>query len=220
MERRLKERLIGAAVLVMLAVIFIPMVLDDSIQDENEITGTNIPERPDIGSDAGIIPAPASDIKQIPPLLSDEVESEIIEDADKKTDEPHTQTQETVAEVKSGKADIAVPHDKETQKTAVATEKAPVTAPVDTPVQPESGQKGLTAWVVQLGSFSSQENADSLSEKLRNAGYPAFVEPVKTGPDTVYRVRVGPELLRSDAQALQNKLDKEFQQKGIVLRYP
>ena len=81
-------------------------------------------------------------------------------------------------------------------------------------------QMGATAWVVQLGSFSSQENASNLNLKLREAGYPAFVEPLKRQGGMAYRVRVGPELLRSDAQKMKEKLASELKIDGIVIRYP
>ena len=220
MERRLKERLIGAAVLVMIAVIFIPMILDDSIQDESEITGTNIPQRPEDGSGSSIVPDQAPDIKEIPPLLTGETNMENVGEPDKHTGDAAVPEKITGAVAKPETGGVTAEPDKETQKTAAAPEKAITPAPQDSPSRTETEKKGLTAWVVQLGSFSSRENADKLSEKLRHAGYAAFVEPIKTGSETAYRVRVGPELLRSDAQVLQKKIDKQFQQKGIVLRYP
>ena len=61
MERRLKERLIGAAVLAMLAVIFIPMILDDSAQTNAPITKTNIPPPPKAGFKSRIVPLPGND---------------------------------------------------------------------------------------------------------------------------------------------------------------
>lgn len=219
MERRLKERLIGAAVLVMAAVIFIPMVLDDSIQDENEITGTNIPGRPKTGSASRIVPEQAPAIEDIPPLLTETVETEAAGEEAQNEGVPAVQQQEAVAAVKPEEKERAAPVNGAAEK--APAKKANVIMPAPGSVeQTETEKKGLTAWVVQLGSFSSRENADNLSEKLRQAGYPAFVEPVKSGSETAYRVRVGPELLRSDAQALQKKLDQNFQQKGIVLRYP
>ncbi|MEJ2762234.1 MAG: hypothetical protein P8126_12100 [Gammaproteobacteria bacterium] len=63
MERRLKERLIGAAVLVMLAVIFIPMILSDSNRTETAITKTNIPQRPEGEAPSHIAPLQESDLK-------------------------------------------------------------------------------------------------------------------------------------------------------------
>ncbi len=196
MERRLKERLIGAAVLVMLAVIFIPMILDDSSQTHVTITETNIPARPEEGFNSRIVPLKESDLTPLP------AEPTVQAEADK------------IPEVRQEPAKPVGPVQ------AVEVKKAD-----PLPVQPQKpaaviNQMGATAWVVQLGSFSSEENAKGLNEKLRKAGYPAFVEPLKRQSGMAYRVRVGPELLRSDAQSLQQKLKKKMQIDGIVIRYP
>lgn len=216
--------------LVLVAVIFIPMVLDDSIQNENEITGTNIPERPKGEFDSRIVPVQESDLKQIPPLLTEEAETKSIKSesaADNISNEVVQDKQSAAIEdkednvaKKSNQNASTVILDKAPEKQSVKTEQDRTPSSDISLKQTDTVKKGLTAWVVQLGSFSSQENANTLTEKLRKAGYPAFVEPLKSGSQTVYRVRVGPELLRSDAQALQDKLDKEFQQKGLILRYP
>ncbi len=47
MDRGLKERLVGAAVLVALAVIFIPMLLDDAPPGSGPISESNIPPQPE-----------------------------------------------------------------------------------------------------------------------------------------------------------------------------
>ena len=46
MDQKLKERLAGATVLVLLAVILPPLLLDDAREVETRITTTNIPEKP------------------------------------------------------------------------------------------------------------------------------------------------------------------------------
>ena len=95
--------------------------------------------------------------------------------------------------------------------------------PIDSPnvnKDLEQKQVGLTAWVVQLGSFSSKVNADKLNLNLRKSGFPAFVEPIQQNKKTTYRVRVGPELLRSDADALLKKIKSTMNLEGIVLNYP
>ena len=82
---------------------------------------------------------------------------------------------------------------------------------------------GVTAWVVQLGSFSSEENAEALNQKLRKAGFKAFVEPLKQNTGTVYRVRIGPELKRSDADAINDRLKKNMpldSKDSRVVHYP
>ena len=79
MEQGLKERLVGAAVLVILAVVFIPMLLDERQEDEIVITETNIPPKPDI------IPVPPADTdfsSSIVPLEPEEPASGNIEKQD------------------------------------------------------------------------------------------------------------------------------------------
>ena len=201
MERRLKERLIGAAVLVMLAVIFIPMILDNSVDTDTSIRGTNIPPRPEAEFSSRISPLKEAELG----LESVPEEIEIIkEEVTELLDDPPAVTSELPSKP------IAQPEPKASP------------APVVNKTEPES--MGVTAWVVQLGSFSSEANANALNKKLRDAAYPSFVEPLrqKSG-DMAYRVRVGPELLRSDAQALKEKLDKILKKekiKGLVVRYP
>lgn len=85
---------------------------------------------------------------------------------------------------------------------------------------PSKERMNITAWIIQLGSFSSEQNALALRDQLRAKGYTAFVEKIKSGDSQLFRVRVGPELERARADALRDKLEKETKQKGIVERYP
>jgi DedD protein len=73
---------------------------------------------------------------------------------------------------------------------------------------------------VQLGSFSSEANATGLDQRLRRAGYSSFVEPLQQNGEAAFRVRVGPELLRSEAQALRDRIKSELGVDGIVVSYP
>ncbi|MBT7951542.1 MAG: hypothetical protein HN764_07950 [Gammaproteobacteria bacterium] len=195
MERRLKERLIGAAVLVMLAVILIPMILDDSSERDIAITKTNIPARPKDDFNSRIVPLKESDLTPVPEKTTPKADTEPLLDV---LPEPAVAIEHSEPEPEK---------EKETKSTQIV-EKA------------VSNNMGVTAWVVQLGSFSSEENAKVLNEKLRKSGYPAFVEPVKRGTTTAFRVRVGPEILRSDAESLKQKLKNSMQIDGIVIRYP
>lgn len=208
MERRLKERLIGAAVLVMLAVIFIPMILDNSVETDTSISGSNIPERPKSEFSSRVVPLtePELDLQQVP----DEIEV-IKQDVTEVLDEqPQPPAEELVQETSS------------TPQQAQAAAEPVKQAAASVEKEPEP--MGVTAWVVQLGSFSSESNASALNKKLRQAGYASFVEPLRQrSGKLVYRVRVGPELLRSDAQVLKKELDVVLKKEGIqgiVVRYP
>jgi len=196
MEQGLKERLVGAAVLVILAVVFIPMLLDDTEETDLVITETNIPPKPE----------------KMPEADSEGEFSSRIIPLENETQEQQTTRQDTVP---AEKVITAEPVTEEAQQEPASDD--------DTATETDDRSEttvGLSAWVVQLGSFESEANAQSLNEKLRNAGYTSFVEPLKQESGTVYRVRVGPELKRSDAQKIRDKLEKSQQLKGIVVSYP
>lgn len=49
---------------------------------------------------------------------------------------------------------------------------------------------GAPKWVIQLGSFSKQDNAQSLERELREAGYDPVVEEAEVDGRNIYRVRL------------------------------
>lgn len=63
-------------------------------------------------------------------------------------------------------------------------------------------------WVVQAGAFSSQENATALSAKLQSVGN-SYISPVEIGGKTLYRVRVGLEGSKSQADMLVNAVKEQ-----------
>ena len=192
MEPGLKQRLTGAAVLVILAVIFIPMLLDTTHDESQTVSGANIPPQP------ADMPAPPAE----------DFSSRIV---------PLQQSMEKPADEVPSAEPAPVPESPPPSDSA-APEKPAHEAVVEN--EEEAGRVGVSAWVVQLGSFSSEENAEALNQKLRKAGFKAFVEPLKHNNSTVYRVRIGPELKRSDADAINDRLKKDMQIEGIVVHYP
>jgi DedD protein len=78
----------------------------------------------------------------------------------------------------------------------------------------------LGDWVVQMGSFSSEQNALRLRDRLREAKFVTQVEKVQINGKAHFRVRVGPYLERADAERDQKKLAQSFDLKGRVLAYP
>jgi DedD protein len=102
------------------------------------------------------------------------------------------------------------------QKPAAAPE-----APAAAPAQAKAGEAGrLGDWVVQMGSFSSEQNALRLRERLRKAGFVTQVEKVVVGGKTLFRVRVGPYLERSEADRDKQKISETLKLEGRVLSYP
>ena len=178
MHQRLKERLVGAAVLVVLAVIFIPMVLTGPVETGG-IEDTNIPAKPDDKFKPTLVPIIGS-VNPAEPFINKQPAADIdagsafskTEDTvvEKTTDSDATETR-TAVDTEEEVAPVA-----DTQP--VTTSKPEIEKPkTDKPV-------GLSAWVVQLGSFSSKVNADKLNLGLRKEGFPAFVEPIEQDKKT------------------------------------
>ena len=94
------------------------------------------------------------------------------------------------------------------------------TAEAPQPSDTSSAPGTPVAWVVQVGSFSDSDNALVLRDKLLKQKYAAFVDEVKgPGGEKIFRVRIGPELLRSRADMIRDELEKRSRLKGIVVRH-
>jgi DedD protein len=71
-------------------------------------------------------------------------------------------------------------------------------------------------WVVQLGSFALKVSAERLARELKAAGYPAYVSPVQRGARELFRVRVGPMGDRQAASAYFTELRAAGKDVAIV----
>ena len=191
--------------MVLLVVILIPLLLDDAREAETRITTTNIPEQPDEEFTTRLIPVPEPE--QVVPA---EV---MVAPAQPPLETDSGRAGEMAAEAEA-------PPDTEVVAEVETASEAEVIAGAE--VAPAVETAGLTGWVVQVGSFS-RKNADSLNNRLRAAGYSSYVvtEPVKTRDGSLlYRVRIGPEVLRSEALKLKAEIKKELDMDGLVLNYP
>ena len=201
MDESLKQRLVGAAVLVSLAVIFVPMLLSTSSESTSNIIGTTIPAKDNDGFSSRVVPL-------------DEPETPML-------DERETVALALARELDLGQTARPRPPVAEPVPQANA---APALPEVRSPALEAAGigesKDGPAAWAVQLGSFSSRQNAVALRDRLREKGYTAFVESAVGDRGDVTRVFVGPELERDKAVQAIEELRQQTKLKGIVVRYP
>jgi DedD protein len=111
----------------------------------------------------------------------------------------------------------------ESESAAPAANAPATSAPSPAPASPAdaaAAKPPVSGWVIQIGSFGDEKNANALSDRLRGKGYTSFVEASRDQGKTVYRVRVGPELTRELAVALQQKLVGDGQPAGLIMTYP
>ncbi|MGH8534346.1 MAG: SPOR domain-containing protein [Gammaproteobacteria bacterium] len=229
MEHKLKQRLIGAATLITAGVIFIPMLLDDTDAPTVIIEDLSLPPRPKDIYDSGVQPLDEEKLL-IPPAVNLPPAAEAADSPGGETPpisraggrEAGTAPAVTVdpPKPKSRPKDTpAVGKVEESAGRSPPSARRPPAA-VAAALPADKQRLGVTAWAIQLGSFSSEENAKLLEQRLRNQGFKAFVEKLYMRPGTVFRVRVGPELDEAKAKQLQARLEKEISLKGILVRYP
>ena len=200
MERVVKERLVGAAVLMAAAIILIPEMLSGPDRDsESEAAAPARSAAPiktytiDLSQSPTAQPTPSVVDNRAPPPEAPAPSPAAAQPAeqtsgaqpagdDQAKPEP---PQQTVAA-----APVVVE-----QPTAPPARTTPSPLASNAPA-PTSGR-----WAVQIGSYSREATAERIAKQLRDQGQRAFVMPVKSGGATLYRVRIGPMKDRASAEA-------------------
>ncbi|MGI9227887.1 MAG: SPOR domain-containing protein [Gammaproteobacteria bacterium] len=196
METTLKQRLIGAAVIIALAVIFVPMILDGSGQQESVAINMEAPPKPKFTFESDL-PDPKK-LDELPPI-------------EKKADTTQSSEKESVATE-------ATPTPK---KEASVTEEGTQSVVVEATANHIKPNPALSAWAVQVAAFGEKDKALALQEKLLAGNYQAFTEKSANGNKVLYRVKVGPELKRDNAEKLRDKIEKEHGFSGsFVTNHP
>ncbi|KAB7766310.1 SPOR domain-containing protein [Xanthomonas maliensis] len=93
-------------------------------------------------------------------------------------------------------------------------------ATVATPSAPAAPAASGVGFAVQLGAFARAEDANALRDKVRAAGFSAFVEQVRTDKGALSRVRVGPVANRSEAEQLRAQVAAKVGISGMVRPHP
>jgi len=80
-----------------------------------------------------------------------------------------------------------------------------------------SQDKDLKSWVIQVGSFGSEKNANEFKDRLRKKNFNSYVAAIKSKKGTLYRLFVGPELSHDIALKTQQRLETTFNAKTILV---
>ena len=199
MDRALKERIIGAAVLVVFVVLVVPVFLDGPPQSD-EIVSERVP-----------LPGQATDGETRTVVL------------DRDRDEPVPVAAAVTEPASEREEPVAKPEPK--PEPEQRRESQPKTNPEPAPAKPEAQPPAAASasatgmWAVQLGSFTSQENAERLAADLRKQGFAAFLSQLSTDSGQLHRVRIGPQKDRESAEAMAARLAKAGH-KGQVVPHP
>ncbi|AZV26323.1 cell division protein [Pseudomonas syringae] len=216
LDKAYKQRMVGALVLVALAVIFLPMLF--SRQDEQRQVTVDAPAAPQAPAVAQIqmetvaVPEPQV-LPQEPVPSDDEVAEQVAPTAPIASAAPAPAPAPAPVVKPVAPAPAPAPAAKPT--TAPAQPIAALSAKPDT-TQSRVDANGLSvSWSVQLASLSSRASAESLQKTLRSQGYNAYIRSA----DGKNRVFVGPLIERAEADRLRDLLSRQQNLKGFVVRF-
>jgi len=222
-EQALKQRLVGATVLILFATIFLPLILNGGAQSVARTANPRIQVAPAAGPgshfNSQIVPLELPE--PIKPVSAKKLDSKKAAEIAKRSDVPVVGMK--AAKSKGVVQGIGLRGSK--NKTRAIKKKTIKIAKVKTrknkTIAAPVTVAGNPRWVVQVGSFVTKENARKFGQKLRGKGYSAFIEqtPADNGSD-VFRVQIGPANSRNKAEATMAALEKSMKLKGIVRQYP
>lgn len=221
MDKALKQRLVGASVLVALAVVVLPMLLTGPSDGQPESRRIELPDRPpelsietrrfpigdQDGSQPSVLERPESARSGLEPATEREpapaaqdAQSEAAEDGGPAAAALAAETQASPEQPSSGETDVA----EQPEDPPAASARA---EPEPVPAQPDvSGGR----YVVQVASFSRTGNVDSLVEQLEESSLPVLLDTVESTSGLLHRVRVGPYQTRAEADGVIARLNNRL----------
>jgi cell division septation protein DedD len=218
MEEPLKARLIGASILVVLAVALVPEFLSGP---KSSATGGAAPGSTKgtrtVTIDLGGTGAAGARVEARPDSPPPSVTPQSLPQVDSPAPTPATQTATTVDEAAPT---AATPPPKPVPVVPTATTAAAKPTPKATPTptrapefQPSATEPAIAAtspmkggYSVQVGAFGSDATARKLVSELKADGLPAYIAPLSKSGKTLHRVRVGPAADKVAADQLAAKL--------------
>lgn len=226
------NRLIGTAILIVAAVVFLPDLLDGRKQVSKDDFKA-IPERPEFAevaqpavfsqdqhqaaqtaamapvtdnSPALDVPSAATPAEQTatePAVQNAATPADTGTDPDPMADTKPTLT-EQAAQAQADTNQAGTNQAKNVQTATLPAEALPAEKTTTEPPAPVKVEKPLSqaAYVVKVGSFSKEQNANALVSKLKAAGHNAFTRKiVNSQGTTMVSVLVGPDLKKDKLEA-------------------
>lgn len=180
MNSALQNRLVGTVIIVALAVIFLPDLLDGKKQTKQDIQ-VSIPKVPEVLSMQQPSEVDIDALNQQAQITAS-IELETAVD-----DEPST-------ELESSRPTMRIPTTNNASSELNMQPQNPNASLANQTQILIADPQDSAGWVVQLGSFRHQKNVRELINVLEKAGYRTFSRPVQTPSGELTKVFVGPEI--------------------------
>ena len=208
-QQRARHRLIGAAVLVLIAVVGLPRILDSRPKTApNDIAVNIVTSLPMPGAETKLDAKPEGKLKTETPAESPKVAAP----APATEANPETKVE---AKVEANPAAPSTPAPSKAPALGLAVGEEVIAATAAKPKADDTskanavsnGANGSGKYVIQIGAFASEDNVKALVARLKNQKIPSFVLN-KAGTDggKIFLVRAGPYADKDAAEAAEKKI--------------
>ena len=197
MAAALKNRLVGTVILVAVAVIILPDMLDGKKSSNGDVF-VNVPAAPAKKPIVNPEPFPDERVEASAQRPVEIVNEKPVDEPDSPAESAPETRSDSTAKVNNS------PNDDLARQTVVEA--------------PEESEQN-NSWVIQLGSFRHQKNVKQLLDKLENAGYRAFSRPIETSSGPLTKVFVGPNLNKRELDGAISHLQELTGLRGKVTRF-
>ena len=201
MDNLVKQRLVGALILVALGVVFWPIIFVARDGDTRELR-VAVPEAPPV--DLSPLPAPDSAALRRAPLArvqaqgAEQGPAPELFDSDPPVPEP--------LPALPASADTPPPVSLEPAR---ETLQAPAIDADGLPI----------AYALQVATIGQRERAETLRDELLKAGYKGSLQRLRRDDRTLYRVLVGPRYQRDDLAPVKEAVDRTWRVESLIIRY-
>ena len=221
-RRRARHRLMGAVVLVLVAVVGFPLLFDTQPRPVAVDTPIVIPDRQSTSPLSSASPVPAAQAPAKPLLPASEAVSpqasldareEVVPPAAPVVAAPVPETPKAIPSTDKSKEKEAVTP-KEPAAPAKAEKPAPAAKPKDDGGKAQALLDGKSAKAtagraaIQVGAFSDAGKVRDVRQKLEQAGLKTYTQVVEKDGKSTTRIRVGPYETREEADKAAARIRK------------
>lgn len=225
MDSLVKQRLVGALILIALAVVFWPIIF---VVDEEPAEGTVVvvPPAPPVDRTPLVEPDtaglrtlgdPAARSEPVPDVLpSDLMLTDASGDAYEAGSDSDTEASAPAVRDEN-LAPAGLPGLPDSDEVLPARSLESVSEEL---VEPELDSDGLPiAFSLQVATMGDRTRAEKLRNELVDAGYKGYVKRLRRDDKTLYRVLVGPKFQRDDLEAVKAAVDQTWRVDSLIIRY-
>jgi DedD protein len=212
----LKQRLVGALILIALGVVFWPIIF----VEPGDVTASGVrevPVRPGVNTQ----PIAAPDKKD----LREAAELESRKEQQRREDQLAEARAADEAQAKAKSKSKA-----KAEKVNTAPTPAPEAVPApkvaerktrtQAPQKPALDSEGVPiAWILQVASVSDAGKADALRASLLKLGHKAYTKKVYRSDKVLLRVYIGPKFERAKLDKIKPEIDGVFGVQSMIVRY-